>query len=207
MGDEVIWIGLVLPFVAGFAVGGVPFGVIVSRMMGLQDPRSIGSGNIGATNVLRSGSKKAAVATLLLDVLKGAVPVWAAVALIGAAGPTPAAAAGLGAFLGHCYSPYLSFKGGKGVATGFGVILAWSATVGGVAAVCWIAAALLTKRSSLGAFAATAAALIGFALLSPPAFFYAFIPMAAVMIWRHRENIRRLLKGEEPPISFGSSGK
>jgi glycerol-3-phosphate acyltransferase PlsY len=201
--DSVLSVWTILSFIGGFILGGVPFGIVVSRLFGLQDPRSIGSGNIGATNVLRTGSKKAAVVTLLLDVLKGVAPA----ALAGAQlGPLAAAAAGLGAFLGHCYSPYLGFRGGKGVATGFGVILAWSALAGLAAALCWIAAAVVTKRSSLGAFAATAAALASFAVAGQTDFLLALLPMAGVMIWRHRENIRRLLKGEEPPISFASGG-
>ena len=135
---------------SGYVVGGLPFGLIVTRAFGLGDIRNIGSGNIGATNVLRSGNKLAALATLILDVAKGAAPALIAWHYFG---PLAAAAAGFGAFLGHCFSPYLGFTGGKGVATGFGVLLAWRWEVGVICAVVWLAAALLSRRSSAGALA------------------------------------------------------
>lgn len=202
-GAEAGGLWLVALALGGFALGGVPFGLFVSRAFGLADPRTIGSRNIGATNVLRSGSKPAALLTLILDMLKGVAPAVLGGLLLGAPG---AAAGGLGAFLGHCYSPYLGFNGGKGVATGFGAILGWSPLIALAAALAWIAAALLSKRSSVGALTAAAAAVVGFVLEGSRALIAAVLVMAAVLVWRHRANIGRLLRGEEPKMSFGSSG-
>ena len=135
-----------------YLVGSIPFAVIVSRAMGLPDPRSFGSGNPGATNVLRSGNKAAAVLTLAGDALKGWVPVWAAIEL-GLGDPVVAVVA-LAAFLGHVFSVWLRFKGGKGVATAAGAIVALDWRVGAAALVTWVAVVLATRYSSLGSLVA-----------------------------------------------------
>ncbi|MEO1330200.1 MAG: glycerol-3-phosphate 1-O-acyltransferase PlsY [Pseudomonadota bacterium] len=186
-----------LAFGLAFLIGAIPFGLLVARGFGLGDIRKIGSGNIGATNVLRTGNKTAAALTLALDAAKGAIP-----ALLGfyLAGPIAAACAGLGGFLGHCYSPFLGFKGGKGVATGFGVLLAWRWELGLICALVWVATALLVRISSVASLATAVAAVIAAnALAECDALPFAIV-MAAVLIWRHRANIARLIRGEEPRI-------
>ena len=182
----------------GYALGSVPFGLLLTLGAGLGDIRSIGSGNIGATNVLRTGRRWLAVATLLLDGGKGA----AAVLLAGSLGGSSAAGlwAGLGAVLGHLFPIWLGFRGGKGVATGLGVLIAAAWPVGLLACVIWLACAAVLRISS-------AAALIAFALASPLATLLAGRDVAAmalavtVLVFaRHAANIRRLLDGTEPSI-------
>lgn len=190
---------LFLAGLAGYLIGSTPVGALLAKAFGLGDLRAVGSGNIGASNVLRTGNRLAALLTLVLDAAKGAVPALVA-AHVWPGGVEAGAAAGLGAFLGHCFSIYLGFWGGKGVATGFGAFLAWRWEIAALCALVWLATALATKRSSAASLATTAAALILF-----PAFgewtLLAFVaPMAAVLVWRHRGNIDRLLKGEEPKI-------
>jgi len=185
--------------VAAYLVGSIPFAVLVSRAMGLPDPRSFGSGNPGATNVLRSGSKLAAVLTLAGDALKGSVAVGAA----WAAG-LPAeviAAVGLAAFLGHVFSVWLWFKGGKGVATAAGVLFALDWRVGlGVLAV-WVTVALVTRYSSLAAVtAALVAPAVIWAIQGVTPMLAAGTVMGAVLVWRHRANLAKLLRGEESRI-------
>ncbi len=188
-----------LPIVAAYLVGSIPFAVLVSRAMGLPDPRSFGSGNPGATNVLRSGSKLAAVLTLGGDALKGWVAVWVA----WAAG-LPAetiAAVGLAAFLGHVFSLWLRFKGGKGVATAAGVLFALDWRVGvGVLAV-WVTVALVTRYSSLAAVtAALVAPAVIWAIQGATPMLAAGAAMGAVLVWRHQANLAKLLRGEESRI-------
>jgi glycerol-3-phosphate acyltransferase PlsY len=181
---------------AGYLIGSIPFGLILTRLAGLGDIRAIGSGNIGATNVLRTGNKGLAAATLLLDGAKGAV----AVLLAGRYGPDMAGLAGGGAVIGHIAPVWLGFKGGKGVATALGVLTAISWPVGVLAALTWLGTAVLTRISSLSALIAIAAAPVyAWALADPQrAQLAAFI---AVLVWlRHHENIRRLFKGQEPRI-------
>jgi len=185
--------------VAAYLVGSIPFAVLVSRAMGLPDPRSFGSGNPGATNVLRSGSKLAAVLTLAGDAFKGSVAVGAA----WAAG-LPAeviAAVGLAAFLGHVFSVWLWFKGGKGVATAAGVLFALDWRVGlGVLAV-WVTVALVTRYSSLAAVtAALVAPAVIWAIQGVTPMLAAGTVMGAVLVWRHRANLAKLLRGEESRI-------
>jgi len=185
--------------VAAYLVGSIPFAVLVSRAMGLPDPRSFGSGNPGATNVLRSGSKLAAVLTLAGDAFKGSVAVGAA----WAAG-LPAeviAAVGLAAFLGHVFSVWLWFKGGKGVATAAGVLFALDWRVGlGVLAV-WVTVALVTRYSSLAAVtAALVAPAVIWAIQGVTPMLAAGTLMGAVLVWRHRANLAKLLRGEESRI-------
>lgn len=181
----------------GYVLGSIPFGLLLTRMAGTQDIRSIGSGNIGATNVLRTGRKGLAAATLLGDALKGTVAVLLALAWLG---PEAALAAALGAFLGHLFPVWLGFKGGKGVATFLGVTLAlaWPATL--VFAVAWLGVAFATRYSSLAALVASVAtALSAFFLASTPV--GVLLSLLAALLWfMHRANIRRLLDGTEGRI-------
>jgi acyl phosphate:glycerol-3-phosphate acyltransferase len=174
--------------------------VLITRAMGLGDLRSIGSGNIGATNVLRTGNKGAALATLILDGGKGALAVLGARAV---AGEPVALVAALGAFLGHLFPVWLGFRGGKGVATAFGVliVIAWPVALG--AALLWLATAIVFRFSSLAALVAAvaAAAAAGFAVDRPRGALIALI--AILVVLRHRENVQRLLAGTESRISFG----
>ena len=181
----------------GYALGSIPFGLLLTRMAGTQDIRSIGSGNIGATNVLRTGRKGLAAATLLGDALKGTVAVLLALAWLG---PEAALAAALGAFLGHLFPVWLGFKGGKGVATFLGVTLAlaWPAAL--VFAAAWLGVAFVTRYSSLAALVASVATALS-------AYFFAsttvgvLLSLLAALLWfMHRANISRLLAGTEGRI-------
>lgn len=186
-----------LPALAfGYLLGSIPFGLILARMAGLGDLRAIGSGNIGATNVLRTGRKDVAAATLLLDAGKGA----AAVLVAAQWGVFPALIAGCAAVLGHCTSPWVGFRGGKGVATGFGAVLAWSWPVGLLSLLVWFAIVALTRRSSAGALAALVAAPLLMDWLATPAYALATLLAALLVVTRHHGNIRRLLAGTEPRI-------
>ena len=202
----------------GYALGSIPFGLILTRMFGAGDLRTIGSGNIGATNVLRTGRKGLAVATLLLDAGKGFLAVWLA-ARWSDADPAIVAPAALGALIGHCFPVWLGFRGGKGVATMLGVSLAIDWRVGLVAMLVWLVAAILTRISSLaGMCAALAAPIAAFAYsyADNPGlfrigevfalFFYgvALSAIAMIVSWQHRANIKRLIAGTEPKI--GSNG-
>ena len=182
-----------------YLVGSIPFAVIVSRVMGLPDPRSFGSGNPGATNVLRSGSKAAAALTLAGDALKGWVPVWVAIRL-GLADEIVAVVA-LAAFLGHVFPVWLRCKGGKGVATAAGVLLAVDWRAGLATLAVWALVVAATRYSSLGSILA--------ALAAPAALYWwrgagallvATCALCAVLVWRHDANIRKLLRGEESRI-------
>ena len=192
---------LLLWTLLGYALGSVPFGVLLSRAMGLGDLRQIGSGNIGATNVLRTGSKSAALGTLLLDGGKGAVAVLLARAF---AGEDAAQLAGLAAFLGHCYPVWLRFRGGKGVATFLGILLALAWPVGLAACGAWLAAAVAVRISSLAALVAALAAPVLALLLGAPSAVALCLALAALIFWRHRANIARLAAGTEPRIGHKS---
>lgn len=195
---------LILLIVAGYLVGSLSFAVIVSRAMGLPDPHSYGSGNPGATNVLRTGKKLAAVLTLAGDALKGLVVVLAARSLAAKAGfgPGDIALGGLAAFLGHLYPVFFGFRGGKGVATAAGVLFGLSTLLGAIVLAVWIAVFAISRVSSLGALAAAVAAPIATALLvGNGVVIGAVMIMAGLLIWRHRENIRRLRSGAEKRIS------
>jgi glycerol-3-phosphate acyltransferase PlsY len=180
----------------GYLLGSIPFGLLLTKAAGLGDIRSIGSGNIGATNVLRTGRKGLAAATLLLDGLKGT----AAVLIAWQFGLYAALAAALGAYLGHCFPVWLKFKGGKGVATYLGVLLGlhWPTMV--IAALVWLAVAAAKRYSSLAALTASVAAPVALVFFAR----YETAVLAAVLtaiVWiRHRENIRRLIAGEESKI-------
>ena len=207
----------IIPFLFGYLFGSVPFGLILTRLTGAGDLRAIGSGNIGATNVLRTGHKGLAAATLLLDLVKGLVPVLlapTAMAAIPALGTLPRALtetefhraidqpmllAGLGAFLGHIYPVWLKFRGGKGVATFIGVLLGLQWPLALIFCAIWLVTAIVTRISSLSALIAT---------LSVPVYYLVyglyglgFVSLMSLLIyWKHRENISRLLAGEEPKI-------
>ncbi|MEE2692808.1 MAG: glycerol-3-phosphate 1-O-acyltransferase PlsY [Pseudomonadota bacterium] len=184
-----------LPLVLGYLLGSVPFGLVITKMAGLGDIRAIGSGNIGATNVLRTGRKDLALATLLLDGGKGAIAVLVAYGL----GWRPEIA-GAAAFLGHCFPVWLSFKGGKGVATFLGTLLALWFPAGLFACAAWAATAFVTRYSSLSALLAAAATPFVLYAMGKPAFALAAAFMCFLIYIRHRANISRLLKGEEPKI-------
>ena len=180
----------------GYLLGAIPFGLIFTRLAGLGDVRAIGSGNIGATNVLRTGRKGLAAATLLGDALKGTVAVLAGLHF----GLEPALAAGLGAFLGHLFPVWLGFKGGKGVATFLGVLLALS-PVGLLAfAAIWLGLAFGFRYSSLAALAASAATPVVLWALGQPAVAMLFLLLAVLLWWKHAPNIRRLRAGTEGRI-------
>lgn len=193
-----------LVLAGAYLLGSLSFAVIVSRAMGLADPRSYGSGNPGATNVLRSGSRRAAIATLLLDALKGVAAVMLARLLAPGlgAGATFVACAGVAAFLGHLYPVFFRFRGGKGVATAAGVLLAAEPRLGLACLAAWIIVAALTRYSSLAALAAAALApLIDVLGWGPSGRTAALATLSALLAWRHRENIRRLLAGTESKIN------
>ena len=180
-----------------YLAGSIPFGLLVSRALGLPDPRSIGSGNIGATNVLRTGSRAAALATLLLDAAKGLVAVVVARAV---AGEDAAQIAGLAAFLGHVFSVWLGFRGGKGVATLLGALTGFGALVGLAAMAAWLGAFLVSRISSLSALVAAAVTPAVALLLGQGQLVAATLFMAVVVFWSHRANIRRLIDGSEPRV-------
>jgi glycerol-3-phosphate acyltransferase PlsY len=188
---------LVVTAVLAYLLGSVPFGVLITRALGLGDLRQIGSGNIGATNVLRTGNKGAAAATLLLDAAKGGVAVLIARA---AAGETAALVAGLAAFLGHLFPVWLGFRGGKGVATFLGVLLALSWPAGLAGCATWLATAFAFRISSLAALVAAATSPIWLLLFGPPGSGWLGVALAALVFVRHRANIARLRDGTEPRI-------
>ncbi|MFC3527993.1 glycerol-3-phosphate 1-O-acyltransferase PlsY [Paracoccus mangrovi] len=188
---------LILWAVIGYLLGSVPFGIVITRMLGLGDLRQIGSGNIGATNVLRTGNKPAALATLLLDSGKGAIAVLLARAL---AGDGAALIAGAAAFLGHLYPVWLNFKGGKGVATFLGTLLALDWRLGLGACAIWLVTALLTRISSLSALVAAALSPLVALWLDGPRLALVVAFMAVLIFIRHRANIARIRTGTEPRI-------
>lgn len=182
-----------------YLLGSLPFAVIVSKLYGLEDPRKHGSGNPGATNVLRTGRKSAALFTLLGDSLKGWLAIWLAGRLGG--DTQTVALAGVSAFIGHIYPVFLRFQGGKGVATAVGVLAGWSGSLALVALVAWLATAALTRYSSLAALVAAMVAPIaaGF-MIGSIDIVTGVAVMSALLIWRHRANIQRLLSGTESRI-------
>lgn len=191
---------LVLALVAlgAYLLGSVPFGIVITRALGLGDLRKIGSGNIGATNVLRTGNKGAALATLLLDAGKGGIAVLIAQALTGAADAAQLAA--LASFLGHLFPFWLGFKGGKGVATFLGTLLALAWPIGIAACVTWLATAALTRISSLSALIAAASVPVWMWVFGNTDMLVLGLSLAALVIWRHKDNIARIIAGTEPKI-------
>ncbi|MES2035314.1 MAG: glycerol-3-phosphate 1-O-acyltransferase PlsY [Pseudomonadota bacterium] len=197
---QTVWLTLGLIVVGGYLLGSIPFGLIATRLGGAGDVRKIGSGNIGATNVLRSGRKDLAAITLIGDAGKGAVAVLLA-HLLTHGNPAAVALAGGAAFFGHLFPVWLKFKGGKGVATFYGVLLSACWPVGVLAALTWLAMAALFRLSSLAALtAAVLAPLFAFAVDAPYPMVLLALFMAVLIYIRHHENIRRLMKGEEPKI-------
>lgn len=186
-----MWAGL------GYLLGSIPFGMILTKAMGLGNLREIGSGNIGATNVLRTGNKGAAAATLLLDGAKGAIAVLVARAL---AGEDAAQIAALAAFLGHCFPIWLGFKGGKGVATFLGLMLALAWPVGVLACATWLATALISRISSLSALVAAAWSPLLSLMVGQGQIFFLTLILTSLIIIRHRANLARLKDGTEPRI-------
>jgi acyl phosphate:glycerol-3-phosphate acyltransferase len=190
------WIMAVLALIGGYLAGSIPFGLLLTRLGGTEDLRGIGSGNIGATNVLRTGRKGLAAATLILDGAKGAV----ALLIAGAVAPQLAPFAGIGAFYGHIFPVWLGFRGGKGVATYLGIALAFCWPAGLVFAVVWLGLTFLSRISSVGG--------IGAAVLTPIAAFLLgrsdagmlFLAFALTILWTHRANLARLFAGTEPRI-------
>jgi glycerol-3-phosphate acyltransferase PlsY len=202
LGGPAYWLPYVVAFVIAYLIGSVPFGVILTRLGGAGDLRQIGSGNIGATNVLRTGRKGLALATLAFDILKGALPVWLGHRFFG---PDIAVVAGLGAVVGHCFPVWLGFRGGKGVATACGVVATLTPLVAAIVLALFIAIAWLTRYVSLASILAAAAA-------GPFAFWLGhfqpgqlYLALALLIVLKHAGNIGRLLKGEEAKLG-GASG-
>ena len=191
----------VLALVLGYLLGSVPFGLLLTRAAGLGDVRSIGSGNIGATNVLRTGNKGLAAATLLLDMLKGTAAVLVAGHFFG---EQAALIAGFGAFLGHLYPVWLNFKGGKGVATYLGVLVGLVPMAALVFVVVWIATAAAFRYSSLAALVASVIVPVVLFVMGYPATAGLFALMSAIIFYKHKANVQRLLAGNESRI--GSKG-
>ena len=180
-----------------YLLGSVPFGIVITRVMGLGDLRQIGSGNIGATNVLRTGNRAAALATLLLDAAKGAVAVLVARV---AFGEDAAQVAGLAAFLGHLFPVWLRFRGGKGVATFLGILLALAWPVGLATCGVWLAAALVTRTSSVAALTAAASASLWLFVFDEGRTLLLTMILTILVYLRHRDNLARIKAGTEPKI-------
>jgi glycerol-3-phosphate acyltransferase PlsY len=192
---------LILAAILGYLLGSVPYGLLLTRAAGLGDIRAIGSGNIGATNVLRTGNKALAAATLALDGLKGLVALLVASWLWG---EDAGLVAGVAAMAGHAFPVWLGFKGGKGVATGAGVLFGAAWWLGGVALAVWLAVFAATRISSAGALAACAVAPVAALIFGGGTLFVFALALAGFIVWRHRPNIERLLAGTEP--RFGAKG-
>jgi acyl phosphate:glycerol-3-phosphate acyltransferase len=196
MSDEANLLHLLAALIFGYLLGSIPFGLIFTRMAGLGDVRKIGSGNIGATNVLRTGRKGLAAATLLGDALKGT----AAVLIAAQWGPQFATVAALGAFMGHLFPVWLKFRGGKGVATFIGVLIGLKPLAALVFVLIWIGVAFASRYSSLSALIASAATPIVLWLLGEPGMAGTTIILVALLWWKHSQNISRLLAGTEGKI-------
>ncbi len=195
-----------LAIITGYLLGSIPFGLLLTRAAGLGDVRAIGSGNIGATNVLRTGSKGLAAATLVLDALKGTASVL--IAKYGAFGQLPALdigfVAGFGALLGHVFPVWLGFKGGKGVATYIGILLGMFWPFAAIFCGIWVLVALVMRISSLAALVAIVLTPFGIWASGWPETAVLLLVPSMLLIWKHETNIRRLLKGEEPRIGAKS---
>lgn len=188
---------LILWGVIGYLLGSIPYGMILARLMGLGNLREIGSGNIGATNVLRTGNKTAAALTLVLDAAKGALAVLLARVF---AGEDAAQLAALAAMLGHCYPVWLGFRGGKGVATFLGLMLALAWPVGLACCVAWLIGAGATRISSMGALAAASSSTFLLVIMGYGYILLLGIALTIIVFWRHRANIYRIRAGVEPKI-------
>jgi acyl phosphate:glycerol-3-phosphate acyltransferase len=188
---------LALTAVLAYLLGSIPFGVVITRMMGLGDLRQIGSGNIGATNVLRTGNKGAALATLVLDAAKGGVAVLIARWLLA---EDAAQVAGLAAFLGHLYPVWLKFRGGKGVATFLGILIALAWPIGLAACGTWLVVALVSRTSSVAALASAGTTSLWLFVLDEGRMLFLVMILTILVYVRHRENLRRIKAGTEPRI-------
>jgi glycerol-3-phosphate acyltransferase PlsY len=197
------FLATVLFCVMGYLLGSIPFGLLLTKAAGLGDIRNIGSGNIGATNVLRTGKKGLAAGTVVLDGLKGVAAVLIARAC---AGESVALLAGLAAVLGHLFPVWLRFKGGKGVATGLGVLLAAAWPIGVTACAVWLAAFAITRMSSVGALAGFASAPFAALVIGNPGALKLSLTVAVLVYVRHQANIRRLLAGQEPRVGRRKTG-
>jgi acyl phosphate:glycerol-3-phosphate acyltransferase len=191
-----IWIAPATALLLGYLLGSIPFGIVLTRLAGAGDLRAVGSGNIGATNVLRTGRKGLAAATLLLDGAKGA----AAVLLAQYIGPDYGVLGAAAAFFGHCYPFWLRFKGGKGVATYAGIALALLWPVGLVYAAVWLGVLAISRYSSLSGILAALAAPVAAAWWGAIDVAVLFIALTLIVLWKHRDNITRLLGGTEPRV-------
>ena len=193
---EILWVAPTLSLLVGYLLGSIPFGVLLTRAAGAGDLRQIGSGNIGATNVLRTGRKGLAAATLLLDGAKGAV----AVLLVDCLFPGNAPLAAAGAFLGHCYPVWLGFRGGKGVATLMGIALALHWPIGLIFAAVWLGLLAILRVSSLAGMAAAVSTPVSAALLDRFDIVLLLLALALIVLWKHGANIERLFAGTEPRV-------
>jgi glycerol-3-phosphate acyltransferase PlsY len=193
---EILWVAPALALALGYLLGSIPFGVILTRAFGAGDLRQIGSGNIGATNVLRTGRKGLAAATLLLDLGKGA----AAVLIADRFFPGDAPLAAIGAFVGHCFPLWLGFRGGKGVATLMGIVLALHWPIGLLYAAVWLGLLAAVRISSVAGMAAAVSAPVGAAIFAQFDLVIMLIGLALIVVFKHGENIERLLAGTEPGI-------
>ena len=202
MPTEYLWQLPAASLLLGYVLGSIPFGLLLTRAAGAGDLRTIGSGNIGATNVLRTGRKGLAAATLILDALKGFAAVWIAETYLGGNGVVAAAAV----FLGHLYPVWLRFRGGKGVATLLGIVLALHWPVGLVYAALWIAVLAIFRISSLAGMTAAVSAPLSAAYFSKFDIVLLLLALALLVVWKHRENIERLLGGTEPRVGARKDG-
>ncbi len=196
MATDIPWLAPVAALLLGYLLGSIPFGLLLTRFAGAGDLRAIGSGNIGATNVLRTGRKGLAAATLLLDLGKGAAAVLLARALL----PGTEVLAALGAFVGHCYPVWLRFRGGKGVATLMGVVLALHWPSGLVFAVVWLGLLAALRISSLAGMSAAISAPVSAAFFGRIDLVLLLLALTMIVLWKHRANIDRLLNGTEPRV-------
>lgn len=194
--SDIGWTLTPIPLLLGYLLGSIPFGLILTRIMGAGNLREIGSGNIGATNVLRTGRKGLAAATLLLDMGKGAL----AVAIGQRYGWDYGLMGGAAAFIGHVYPVWLKFKGGKGVATMLGVTFALNWILGLVFAGVWLVSLAITRISSVSGMAAAVSAPIAASMIGQLGLGYALLALAVIVIWKHRANIGRLIEGTEPKV-------
>ena len=193
---EILWQMPALAILVGYLLGSIPFGLLLTRMSGAGDLRAIGSGNIGATNVLRTGRKGLAAATLLLDALKGAAAVWIGEAIV----PGGALLGAAAAFIGHCYPVWLKFNGGKGVATFGGIAFGLWWPLGLIYLAAWIGMLAISRTSSIGGLSAAVAAPVSAFLFGRMDVGVLFIALGLLVFWKHRANIARLLAGTEPKV-------
>jgi acyl phosphate:glycerol-3-phosphate acyltransferase len=202
MGGPAYWWPFVAGFVNAYLIGSVPFGLILTRLAGAGDVRRIGSGNIGATNVLRTGRRGLALATLAFDMLKGTLPVWLAYRYLG---PDMAVVAALGAVLGHCFPVWLKFRGGKGVATAAGVVIALTPPVAAIAIATFLFVILATRYVSLGSMLGAIAAAPGAYLLGYVQAAELYLLLALIIVLKHAGNLRRLAQGTESRLDLRRS--